>query len=130
VELGLEQDAAHAAADATHRRELSARQRAGEVVLVRARAFVDLEFDDGRQRWHGNERHVSVELDRDPTNQLMDVVDDERRDLLNLYADIAHGGDIDVTRWEFYGAPFHINLSKELEARLAGAWQPRPPRRR
>ena len=116
--------------DAAYRRELSVRDRAGETVVVKASPFVDLDFGNGPQRWHSSAQTEAVELDRDPANQLMEMVDFGRSNLINLWGDLAHGADYDVTRWEFYGAPFEVDLDAALAKRLAGAWQPRPPRLR
>ena len=125
VELSLDDDAAATGVDATHRRELTVRAQAGEVVLVRSRPFVDLLIETAPERWHGNDRHSYLELDRDPTNQLMELVDGERADFSNLYTDVVYAWEAGVARWEFYGAPFHIELSPELEARLADSWEPK-----
>jgi hypothetical protein len=124
VELTHAGSAAENTTDRAYRRELAEKERTGQVVVVQSKVLIDLVIDGEAQRWDYPDHVTPVELDRDPTNQLMEMVDFERTNLLNLWADLAHGGTYDVTRWEFYGAPFHIELDSELAQRLTDAWEP------
>jgi hypothetical protein len=45
-----------------------------------------------------------------------------------LYGDLVRDDGPDLTRWEFYSAPFHIELADDLRAHLAGTWRGRDPR--
>ena len=99
----------------------------GQLLYVGWHVFADLE-DDGRHfrlggSW-GMERPIS--LNEDPTSALLEIVKEERYHLGNLFGDLRMG-NMDVTRWEFYAAPFKVELSPQLQARLAGAWQGRAP---
>ena len=99
----------------------------GELAFVGWHVFADLD-DEGRAfrvggSW-GMER--PIRLDEDPTSALLAIVEEERCHLGNLFGDLRMG-TMDVTRWEFYAAPFKVELSPGLQDRLAGAWRGRPP---
>lgn len=128
VRLGLARQPSEASTDVIHQRELLAREQAGEVAFVDAEGFVDLEIERERQRWtKGDWSMAAVELDRDPTNQLLELVEQERTNFFGIQYDIAYG-ELDITRWELRAAPFHIELDPKLAPLLLKAWRPRPPR--
>jgi hypothetical protein len=100
----------------------------GELIHVGWHVFADLEDDGRRVRVGGSwgwER--PIKLDEDPTSALNEIVEGERYHLGDLLGDLRIG-DMDVTRWEFYAAPFKVELSPKLQERLAGTWREHPPR--
>ena len=79
----------------------------GELIYVGWHVFADLEEDGRRFRVGGSwgwERHLG------------DLLGDLRI------------GDMNITRWGFYAAPFKIELSPMLQERLVAAWRGNPPR--
>jgi hypothetical protein len=106
-------------------------EKRGALVFVAGGTFADLE-DDGREyRVWGNFTGVRpIRLDVDPTSDLIEFAEDCRDDLkYNLQHDLRYGGEMDLTRWEFYSAPFAVELSDPLRERLASAWKERIPRK-
>jgi hypothetical protein len=71
-----------------------------------------------------------IRVDEDPTSSLRRIVARCREGrLMDLLGDLKRGGEmLEMTRWEFYAAPFSIELSEGPRERLAGAWKDRPPR--
>jgi hypothetical protein len=63
-----------------------------------------------------------VHTDRDATMELLELVEDAKDDLVELFADMRIAR-FDVSRWDFRAAPSAIAVDPELDARLA-------PRRR
>jgi hypothetical protein len=111
------------------RMERRAEQR-GELIFVAAGAFADLEADGRTGRlWSTFRGKHAVRLDEDPTSQLIEFAEACRDDLrYNLQHDLRYGGEMDLTRWEFYAAPFTVELSPLLRERLGAAWSERAPR--
>ena len=46
---------------------------------------------------------------------------------LDIEHDLMQGADCAITRWEFFSAPFSIELCEGLRARLANSWKDREP---
>ena len=86
--------------------------------------------DDGRSYRVGGTTSWGSGLtsDSDPTSALVQIAYEAReRHLGDLLGDMRIG-DCDVTRFEFYAAPFHIELAEPLRELLEPAWRERPPR--
>lgn len=112
------------------RADRQAEQR-GEVVFVAIGGFCDCEDDGRRFRFWGSfGGEWPVRVDRDPASELLEVVESEKENhLFDLEHDLMYGNEGETTRWEFFSAPFSIELSDRLRERLAGAWKRREPRR-
>ena len=108
-------------------RDEQAAYERGEVVFVGWHVFADLE-DEGRSFRFGGSWGMErpIRLDEDPTSALLEIVAEERYHLGDLLGDLRIG-NMDVTRWEFYAAPFKVELSPGLQNRLVKAWRGRPP---
>jgi hypothetical protein len=103
----------------------------GEVVFIALGAFCDLD-DDGREFrfWGDFVAERAIRTDRDPTSELLAVVKEWAEDrLYNIEYDLMYGNDGAITRWEFFSAPFAIELSEGLRTRLANSWKDREPAR-
>ncbi len=71
-----------------------------------------------------------IRVDRDPTSDLIAVVRVWAEDrLLHLQDDLLHGGDVDMTCWDVFAAPFTVELSEGLRTRLRGSWKGHEPQR-
>jgi hypothetical protein len=105
-------------------------EKRGEIVFVATGAFADLEDEGRRYRfWSNFMGERPVRLDDDPTSQLVAIAEESRDDLrYNVQHDLRIGGDMDLTRWEFYSAPFTVELSVRLREGLAATWKERVPR--
>jgi hypothetical protein len=67
-------------------------------------------------------------LGEDPTRSLVDLAMQQRdTNLGTVLGDVRIAG-ADVTRFECYSAPFHIELDDALRDILAGSWDERDPR--
>lgn len=72
---------------------------------------------------------AEIRSEGDPTTALLRVANAAREvGLGGVLGDLRRTG-MDITRWEFYSAPFRIELAEELRERLLASWQERPPRR-
>lgn len=87
--------------DRLEARRLEDLLESGRGVLVETQVFVDLE--DGGRRLDARDGHLG-----------------------DLLGDLRIGGS-DTTRWEFYAAPFRIELGDDLRERLRGSWEGREP---
>ena len=98
-------------------------------VFVEVEVFADLEEHGRRYRMGGTVgRGAAVSLSGDPTTSLLEIAHDARElQLGNLLGDLRISGS-DLTRFEFYAAPFHVELAHDLRKRLEGSWRGRPPR--
>jgi hypothetical protein len=91
-------------------------------------AFAEIDTDGETRRYGAAFRPYELPGDGDPAAQLVDNVNKHREsDLGNHLADMKQSG-LDVTRFELYSAPFRIELSDDLRAKLAGKWRERDPR--
>jgi hypothetical protein len=94
----------------------------GEISVV-ALPFVEFEREGAHERWDGAEYHGRfVSTERDATMDLLELVEDAKENLVDLFADMRIAG-FDVSLWDFRAAPSAIVLDPALDARLA-------PRRR
>ena len=102
-------------------------EKANEI-FVEVQVFADLEEDERRYRVGGTVRRGdAVSLSGDPTTSLLEIAHDARETHLgDLLGDLRISGS-DLTRFEFYAAPFHIELAEDLRERLQGSWRGRPP---
>jgi hypothetical protein len=127
VELDVEPEGA-----AWHPRLVRERRRAEALGEVRVQVvgFATVEYEGRVEREGGFPQTVgSVPVDKEPTRRLLEIAyayrDEHSGDLLG---DLRRG-DLDVIPWEFYAAPFAIELGDTLRERLSGSWQRRDPRR-
>lgn len=85
-----------------------------------ARRSLRFSDDDGPQRWASYEHHGhQISTTQDATVALLDLARETATDgLIDLLGDmgIAHLG---ISRWQLMSAPHRIDLTPELEARLA-----------
>src|SRR4051794_5602024 len=97
-------------------------------VFVEFAVFADLEEDGCRYRMGGTVgRGDAVSLSDDPTTALLKIAQEARElHLGDLLGDLRIGG-CDLTRFEFYAAPFHVELDQDLRERLVGSWRGRAP---
>jgi hypothetical protein len=66
-----------------------------------------------------------LDLGVDPIKPLLEIAHESREwHLPDLLGDLRAGGTL-VSRWDFYAAPFRIQLSEELQAHVRQV-QPRP----
>jgi hypothetical protein len=110
------------------RAERAAHER-GEIVLVSWHLWAVLEREGETARFGGYRGgDDAVRLDADPTSALLQIAEDARTsgNLGNLFGDM-HRAEMDITRFEFYSAPFRIELSQGLREALRGAWKKREP---
>jgi hypothetical protein len=104
------------------RLENSHNLRHGPVVLgderyVVAQPFIEFRQDGVFQRWDGMEYHGrTLPLTRDPTSEVLAVVDDACDGLVDLLADMRIAG-LKVARLELECAPRRIDLHPDLAAR-------------
>jgi hypothetical protein len=115
----LEQEQPQAGASAgTLRAELEAYRR-GELVYVRAIAFVDVELDGRRHRWEWTpSRPRPVPLRTRATAAVVDIargVESRTRGRLLTEARVA---GLRLTTWEVESAPRRIELDPALESQL------------
>jgi len=91
----------------------------GEIVYVRAIAFVDVELDGESHRWEWTPSvPEAVPLGRSATSQLVDLARSvEARTRDRLLADARVAG-LRVGRWEMESAPRRIELDPSLDAQL------------
>jgi hypothetical protein len=92
----------------------------GEVYVV-SQAFVDFVDGEAEQRWRSYEHHgESVSAVEDATLELLKLAESTiAEDLVeDLLSDMRIGG-LGVSRWALLSAPRRIELTPELEARLA-----------
>jgi len=106
-------------------------EESGDLVFVAVGGFCDCEDECRRYRFWGDFVAESpIRIDRDPTSELVAVAREWAPDRLdNIEFDLMYGGEGELTRWEFFSAPFSIELSDRLRERLAGSWKDREPRR-
>ena len=96
-------------------------------------AQVFAEVEDGARRYRVGGTTVlsagfGIAPGSDPTTALVRIAHETREEHLGeLLGEIRMGG-CDVTRFEFYAAPFKIELAAPLREALAGSWRDRPPR--
>lgn len=102
-------------------------EKTGELI-IEVQVFADLEDSGRRYRVGGTvQRGPLVPLSEDPTTALVHIADEARQTHLgDLLGDLRTAG-CDVTRFEFYAAPFRIELADDLRDRLADSWRDRPP---
>jgi hypothetical protein len=94
----------------------------GEIYVV-AQPFIEFEGEGEHERWDGAEYHGRfVSTEHDATLDLLELVEDAKENLVDLFADMRIAG-FDVSRWDVRAAPSAIVLDPALDARLA-------PRRR
>jgi len=91
----------------------------GEIVYVRAIAFVDVELDGESHRWEWTPSvPEAVPFGRSATSQLVDLARSvEARTRDRLLADARVAG-LRVGRWEMESAPRRIELDPSLDAQL------------
>jgi len=98
-------------------------------LTVQVEPFAELEVDGAARRYGGGHGFAELELDTDPTTQLVEAAHIQRElNLGNLLGDMKIGARLDITRFELYSAPFRIELTDRLRAHLAGRWKGRDPR--
>jgi hypothetical protein len=97
-------------------------------VFVEAEVFAEFGEDGHRSRFGGIVRSGgAVSLSGDPTTSLLEFAHLARElDLGDLLGDLRIRGS-DLTRFEFYAAPFHVDLAQDLRERLEGSWRGRAP---
>ena len=98
-------------------------------VLVEVQVFADPEDDGRRYRMGGTvgQGHA-VRLSDDPTTALLGIAEEARQlHLGSLLGDLRRSGS-NITRFDFYASPFHIELAQELGERLRRSWRGDPPR--
>jgi len=92
-------------------------------VYVVGHAFVDFQERDAVERWASAEHHgQSVSVTEDATMDLLKLAEDAAEGFIDLLGDMGIAG-LPISRWELMSAPRRIELTSELQARLA-------PRRR
>jgi CspA family cold shock protein len=93
------------------RRRLRGELERGEVVVLEAQVFVEVEGERvGGTTSLGHE----LRLGEDVVNQLLKLASEEREQHLgDLLGDLRREGS-KLERWEFYSAPFRIELSDDL----------------
>jgi cold shock protein len=93
--------------------------------------FADCEYKGRKYRfWSDFVAERPIRIDRDPTSDLIAVAREWAEDrLLNLQGDLLHGGDTELTRWDIFAAPFMVELSEKLRARLKDTWKGNEPQR-
>jgi hypothetical protein len=92
---------------------------ATDEVYVVSQAFVEFTDGGGTERWVSYEHHGHiVSVLSDATMELLELAGDAAEDLVDLLADMRIAG-LGVTRWELMSAPRRIELTSDLEARLA-----------
>lgn len=103
-------------------------ERTGEV-FVEAHVFAEMEDSGRRYRVGGSVAGgETLPLGEDPTTTLVRIAHEARElSLGDLLGDLRIGG-CDLTRFEFYAAPFQIELAADLRERLTGSWRERSPR--
>jgi len=108
-----------------HERQLRAAEAAGEFVLVDAGTFAEIEVDGEVDRMGGAQSLGNrVELDRDPTKQLLEIAD-RVREYGDALSHLRIAG-LWISRWDFSAAPARLELEPELAARLQGSWKEPP----
>jgi hypothetical protein len=100
-------------------RRLGESLRRGDTLLVDAQSFVEYRDGDGWERMGGSVAGPDeVDVTVDPTKRLLEIAHESREwHLPDLLGDLRRNGVL-VSRWDFYAAPFRIELSKELQARV------------
>lgn len=96
-------------------------------VEVEIQVFADLQDERGTHRVAGPVDGATVDRTADPTTGLIHLAQ-EARDLHlgDLLGDVRIRG-CNVTRFELYFVPFHIELSSELNDEFARVWNGRRP---
>jgi hypothetical protein len=74
------------------------------------------------------QRSVSLSSARTPTKPLIELALSQRELNLGTAFGGARMAGADVTRFECYSAPFHVELDDGLREVLAGTWDERDPR--
>jgi hypothetical protein len=93
----------------------------GELVVA-VELFADLVIDEANEQHCGPTYFAEVDLDRDPTNQLVEAAHIARESNLGtVFGDLKNSGVTNLTRFEFYAAPFRIELTDALRERLVGS---------
>jgi hypothetical protein len=100
--------------------EASDRPPADTDVYAVSQVFVDFADDRGQQRWVGGEHHGwPLSTAEDATLDLLRLAEVTAEDgLIDMLGDMGIAG-LGVSRWAFMSAPRTIELTPELEARLA-----------
>jgi hypothetical protein len=99
-------------------------------VAIEAQLFTDVDDDGRRYRVGGGTVRSGgwvLPAASDPTTVLVAIAKEMREYLGDLLGDMKRGG-CDVTRFEFYASPFHIELDEALQEALRKRWKERPPR--
>jgi hypothetical protein len=101
------------------RRRLEGALERDELVLVETQVFVEV---DGRKALRGTtSAGHEVVLGEDVTNQLMAIAHEAREvHLGDLLGDLGRQGR-ELARWDFYAAPFRVELSDALRERVRPA---------
>ena len=108
--------------DPVERRALQRAVADHRAVVIKAQVFVDVKANGRVERVSGTQWWPQeIWLDRDPTNQLIERAYDGRFHLGDLYGDLWITGS-GPSRWEFYAAPFRVELSAELREILRDRW--------
>ena len=108
--------------DPVERRALQRAVADHRAVVIKAQVFVDVKANGRVERVSGTQWWPQeIWLDRDPTNQLIERAYDGRFHLGDLYGDLWITGS-GPSRWEFYAAPFRVELSAELREILRDSW--------
>ena len=100
-----------------------------ECVALRLQTFADIEADGEPVRVLGTYgERAEVGTAEDPTTALVGAAHEYREGHLgDILGDLRRDG-ADITRFEFYAAPFRIELAADLRDRLKGLWNEREPR--
>jgi len=97
-------------------------------VVVELQVFAELSENGTVSRTGGSVDRQTVAAGTDPTTRLIEIALDAREvHLGDLLGDVRNCGH-DITRFEFYAAPFRIELAPSLRERFESAWRERPPR--
>jgi hypothetical protein len=99
-------------------------------IAVEAQTFCEGEDDGGGFRMGGVVASSSgwvLPAGEDPTSALVAIAYEMREQHLGDLLGDMRMNDFDVTRFEFYAAPFRVELAESLREALAGSWKGRPP---
>src|SRR4051812_27080560 len=91
-------------------------------LMVEIQIFAELEASGRKGRIGGSTDRAAISATEDPTKRLVDLAEEARELHLGpLLGDLRIAG-CDLTRFEFYSAPFRIELAADLRSALVGLW--------
>lgn len=93
---------------------------------VEVQVFAELQHEGRTHRIGGSFDGGTLDRTADPTALISLAQTAREIHLGDLFGDVRIGG-CDVTRFEFYAAPFRIELSGELNDEFATVWERRAP---